>query len=78
MDSNTFNIVYSGAVGKFTSAIRNISTQEIQGNWPIKRKISRLLMLYVWALNQSKDPSTPLTDNQILAIGGRVNTLKYD
>lgn len=78
MDSTTFNIIYSSAVGKFCAAARIISTQELLGNWPIKREASRLLFLYTWALNQSQDPNTPLTDNQILAIGSRVNTLKYE
>lgn len=78
MDSVTFNRIYGGCVTKFKHAARSISTQETVGNWPIKRRPSRIMLLYVWALATSQDPNTPLTDAQILAINTRVNNLKYD
>lgn len=77
MDSVTFAKIYGGCTTKFKSAARLISTQEILGNWPIKRGPARIMLLYVWALATSQDPNTPLTDGQILAINTRVNNLKY-
>lgn len=73
MDSNLIATYYSNTAKKFTMAARNVSLQEYVGNWPIAYEKPRILLLYVYAL-QNVDL---LTDNQILAIVHAVNELKY-
>lgn len=77
MDSITLASYYSQVSCKFRDAANLVSKQEILGTWPVNYKVTRIMMLYVFAIAQVESGANILTDNQILTIVARMTKLKY-